>query len=284
MALVKLTDVLGPAKKGNYAVGAFDFFTPWEMLGILQAAEELQVPVIMMVVDAPPFMKNLDLLAAAVRELAKKSSVPVVLHLDHGRSVEACRRCLDAGFTSIMIDGSSLPFEENVKIVNEVSALCKKQGIPVEAELGHVGLGSEYDLDKYQYTDPEQAVEFVKATGIDALAVAIGNAHGVYKGEPKINYPVLEALLKALSVPLVLHGGSGISDGDFRKMIDMGLSKLNFFTDLNLEAVARLRALENNKLDAFSALEAIRSAFKDKAMEKMKLFGIERINRSHVQV
>jgi ketose-bisphosphate aldolase len=279
MALVNLNDVLIPAKKGNYAVGAFDFMSPWMMLGILQAAEEMQVPVILMVPDAPRALANLELLASSVQAMAKKSPVPVVLHLDHGKSVDACRRCLDAGFTSIMIDTSSMPFEENVKVVREVVALCKPRGIPVEAELGQVGRGTEYDLSNYQYTDPAQAAEFVKATGVDALAVAIGNAHGVYKGDPKINYPVLEALLKAVSVPLVLHGGSGIPDEDFTRMIGMGLTKLNFFTELNLEAKARLQSLEKDKLDAFSALESIRSAFKDKAMEKMKLFGIEKISR-----
>ena len=275
MALVNLNEVLGPAKKGRYAVGAFDFMSQWMMLGILQAAEETRSPVIMMVPDMPRIMSNLDLLAASVQAVAKRSSVPVVLHLDHGRSIDSCRRCLEAGFTSIMLDASALSFEENIKAVKEVVALCKPRGIPVEAELGTVGKGSEYDLDKYQYTDPEQAAEFVGATGVDALAVAIGNAHGVYKGKPRINYAVLESLLKTVSVPLVLHGGSGIPDEDFIKMVDMGITKLNFFTDLNIEANTRLRALEKDKLDTFSVMDTIRSAFKDIAMEKMKLFGLD---------
>ena len=276
MPLVKLTDVLGPAKKGNYGVAAFDFISPWMMMGMLQAAEEAREPIIMMVIDAPPFMANLDLLACSVQGLAKKTKAPVVLHLDHGRSIDSCRRCIEAGFTSIMFDGSSLPFEENVKAVREVVALCKPHGIPVEAELGQVGSGAEYDLAKYQYTDPAQAAEFVRATDIDALAVAIGNAHGVYKGDPKINFPVLGSLLKAVSIPLVLHGGSGIHDEDFVRMVNMGLTKLNFFTELNLEAAARLQAIENNKLNAATALEAIRSAFYDRALAKMRLFGKNR--------
>jgi len=279
MALVNLNDVLGPAKKGNYAVGAFDVFSPWMMLGLLEAAEKMQVPLIMMIIDSPRSMGNLDLLAVSVRTLAEKSTVPIVLHLDHGRSIDACRRCVEAGFTSIMLDASSLPFDENVKAVREVVALCKPHGIPVEAELGQVGRGSDYNLELYKYTDPEQAAKFVEATGVDALAVAIGNAHGVYKGDPKINYPVLDSLLKAVKVPLVLHGGSGIHDEDFIKMVNMGLTKLNFFTELNMEATARLQALEKNKLDNFTAMEAIQSAFRDKAIDKMKLFGIDRIKR-----
>ena len=276
MPLVNLNDVLGPARKGNYAVGAFDFMEPWMALGILQAAEEMQYPVILMVPDSPRGSENLDLLAASVLTMAKKSSVPVVLHLDHGKSPEMCQRCLDLGFSSIMIDASTLPFEENIKMVKEVVALCKPRFIPVEAELGHVGRGSDYNLDEYKYTDPEEAEEFVKATGVDALAVAVGNAHGVYKGDPKINYPVLEKLLKVVPVPLVLHGSSGISDGDFIKMVSMGLTKLNFFTELFMESNNRLRALENDKLTAFTALEAIHTGFKDKTMEKMKLFGMKK--------
>ena len=276
MSLANLNDVLLPAKKEKYGVAAFDFFAPWMMIAMVEAAEELQEPVIMMVPDAPRIMKNLDLLAASVFAAAKKASVPVVLHLDHGRSFDSCKLCLEAGFTSIMLDASSLPFEENVKAVKEVVALCKPRGIPVEAELGIVGRGTEYDLSKYQYTDPAQAVEFVKQTGIDALAVAIGNAHGVYKGDPKINFPVLEELLKVVPVPLVLHGGSGIHDEDFVKMGEMGLSKFNFFTELNMEASTRLRAIENENLNTMTALEAIHSAFKDRSTHKMQLFGKNR--------
>ena len=277
MALVNLNEVLLPAKKNKYAVGAFDFYSPWMMLGIMDAAEELQVPVIMMVYDSPKFMNNLEVLAASVRAAAEKSSVPVVLHLDHGKNIEACRRCVDAGFTSIMIDASGLPYQENVKITRDVAALCRPKGISVEAELGQVGMGSNYNLENYQYTDPQQAAEFVKATGVDALAVAIGNAHGVYKGEPVINYQVLQSLEKAVHVPLVLHGGSGIPDEDFFRMKNIGMTKFNFFTELQMEATARLRATANDKLDVFNALETIRSAFKDKSAEKMKLLKKEKI-------
>ncbi|MDR3138585.1 MAG: class II fructose-bisphosphate aldolase [Treponema sp.] len=272
MSLATLNDVLIEGRAQKYAVGAYDFMTPTMMLGILDAAEETKTPVILQFPDSPRGMADLDVFAPAMVAAAKKASVPVVVHLDHGKSVDACKRCLEAGFSSIMIDSSTLPFDENVRITREVVALCKPRGIPVEAELGHVGQGRDYDPDNYQYTDPKEAAEFVAATGIDALAVAIGNAHGVYKGKPRINYPVLEEIVKAVSIPLVLHGGSGIPDEDFKKIIKMGVSKINIFTELSQEATARLRKIENDKLDIFSATEAIREGFKARTLEKIKLF------------
>jgi len=270
MPLVKTDKIFSHAKHGKYAVAAFDFMCEWMITGILEAAEEINSPVILMVYDYPGAMKKLDLLAAMVRTAAEKSPVPVALHLDHGRTIEACKRCLDAGFTSIMIDASGLPYDENVRLTCEAVTLCKPCGIPVEAELGQVGSGSEYDITKYKYTDPRQAAEFVSATGVDSLAVAVGNAHGVYRGKPQINFTVLESLLDAVSVPLVLHGGSGIPDEDLTKMAVMGMMKFNFFTELNLEANARLRSIVNDSLDTSSVAEAVHSAFRDKALEKIR--------------
>jgi ketose-bisphosphate aldolase len=271
MAIATLDDVLPQGRVQKYAVGAYDFMSLTMMQGILDAAEETRTPVILQFPDGPG-MEDLEILAPAMLAAAKKASVPVVIHLDHGRSIEACRRCLEAGFSSIMIDSSTRPYDENVRITKEVVALCKGRGIPVEAELGHVGQGKDYDPDNYQYTDPREAVAFVEATGISALAIAIGNAHGVYKGKPRINYPVLEEITRLVSIPLVLHGGSGIPDEDFKKIIKMGVSKINIFTELAQEAGERLRAIENSKLDAFSAAEAIRSGFKARTLRKIRLF------------
>jgi fructose-bisphosphate aldolase class II len=273
MALVTLTDILPRARAEKYAVGAFDFIYPTEMLGILDAAAEARAPVILLCPDGTEAMENLEVFAPAVIAAAKRAPVPVVVQLDHGKTLEACERCVAAGFSSIMIDSSTLPFEENLRITKEVAALCRPRGITVEAELGHVGLGSDYDLSTYHYTDPREAVEFVKASGIDALAVAIGNAHGVYKGKPEINYPVLEELERAVEIPLVLHGGSGISGEDFRKIIQRGVAKINIFTELALGARDRLRKLEPEKLDLFSAARTVRDAFKDGVLEKIRLFG-----------
>jgi ketose-bisphosphate aldolase len=271
MAIVTLNDVLPQGRAQKYAVGAYDFMSPTMMQGIMDAAEETRTPVILQFPDAP-CMEDLDIFAPAMVAAAEKASIPVVIHLDHGKSIETCKRCLEAGFSSIMIDSSTQPYDENVRITQEVVALCKPLGIPVEAELGHVGQGSDYDPDKYQYTDPKEAAAFVKATGISALAVAIGNAHGVYRGKPRINYPVLEEIARLVSIPLVLHGGSGISDEDFKKIIKMGVSKINIFTELAQEAGERLRAIENAKLDVFSATEAIRAGFKARTLQKILLF------------
>jgi ketose-bisphosphate aldolase len=271
MAIVTLDDVLPQGRVQKYAVGAYDFMSPTMMLGIIDAAEETKTPVILQFPDGRG-MADLEVFAPAMVAAAKKASIPVVIHLDHGKSIEACKRCLEAGFSSIMIDSSTQPYDENVRITKEVVALCKPLGIPVEAELGHVGQGKDYDPDNYQYTDPKEAAAFVAATGISALAVAIGNAHGVYKGNPRINYPVLEEIAKVVSIPLVLHGGSGISDEDFKKIIKMGVSKINIFTELAQEAGARLKAIENAKLDVFSATEAIRAGFKARTLQKIKLF------------
>lgn len=271
MSIATLDDVLPQGRTQKYAVGAYDFMSPTMMQGIMDAVEETRTPVILQFPDGP-CMKDLEIFAPAMVAAAKKAAVPVVIHLDHGKSVEACKRCLEAGFSSIMIDSSTQPYDENVRITREVVALCKPRGIPVEAELGHVGQGADYDPDNYQYTDPREAAAFVEATGISALAVAIGNAHGVYKGKPRINYPVLEEIARLVSIPLVLHGGSGISDEDFKKIIKMGVSKINIFTELAQEAAARLKAIENAKLDVFSATEAIRAGFKARTLQKIRLF------------
>jgi ketose-bisphosphate aldolase len=271
MAIATLDDVLPQGRAQKYAVGAYDFMSPTMMQGIMDAVEETGTPVILQFPDGP-CMEDLEIFAPAMVAAAKRAAVPVVIHLDHGKSVEACKRCLEAGFSSIMIDSSTQPYDENVRITKEVVALCKGRGIPVEAELGHVGPGTDYDPDNYQYTDPKEAAAFVEATGISALAVAIGNAHGVYRGKPRINYPVLEEIARLVFIPLVLHGGSGIPDEDFKKIIKMGVSKINIFTELAQEAGERLRAIENAKLDVFSATEAIRAGFKARTLQKIRLF------------
>ncbi|MDR1972939.1 MAG: class II fructose-bisphosphate aldolase [Treponema sp.] len=271
MAIATLDQVLPQGRAQKYAVGAYDFMNPTMMLGIMDAVEETRTPVILQFPDGQ-CMDDLDIYAPAMIAAAKKASVPVVVHLDHGKSLDACRRCLEAGFSSIMIDASTQPYDENVRITREVVALCRPRNIPVEAELGHVGQGLDYDPDNYQYTDPKEAAAFVEATGISALAVAIGNAHGVYRGKPRINYAVLEEITRLVSIPLVLHGGSGIPDEDFKKIIKMGVSKINIFTELALEAADRLRAIEKGKLDVFSADEAVRSGFKARTLQKIRLF------------
>ena len=197
-----------------------------------------------------------------------------MIHYDHGTSLEGCMHAVACGCNSIMIDASSKPFEENVAAVKAVVDYCHPLGIPVEAELGHVGDEGEYTLEGYGYTDPKQAAEFVSRTGIDFLAVAIGNQHGVYTAEPKINYEVLKAVREAVDVPLVLHGASGIPADDIRRCCREGITKINIHTDMLLEAVATLKedlAAGEKSYHTMSAHHT--AAVKKVALEKIRLFG-----------
>ena len=270
--LATLNDVLPKARKGNYAVGAYDFVNTESLYGILAAAEETRTPVILQFPDVPGVFDRLEVFAPTILAAAKKATVPVVVHLDHGKSLESCKRCIECGFTSIMIDASTKPYEENVALTRQVVETCKPLGIAVEAEIGHVGEGDSYDLNHYHYTDPDEARRFVEATGVDALAIAIGNAHGQYVSAPKINMDVLTSIEKVVSVPLVMHGGSGISNADFKQAIRHGVAKVNIFTELTLGAAAELQAIPREKLNFFSAMGAIQEGFHKKTLDMIALF------------
>ena len=274
--LVNMIDMLAKAAAEGYGVGNFDVFNTELLKGVMEAAEEANAPVIL--AYGPPFEKYspLKYFAPAVKAWAADTDLPVVLHYDHGTSLEGCVHAVECGCNSIMIDASSKPFEENVKTVREVVDFCHPRSIPVEAELGHVGDEGEYSLENYGYTDPVQAKEFVLRTGVDFLAVAIGNQHGVYTAEPKINYEVLQAVREAVDVPLVLHGASGIPAEDIRRCCREGITKINIHTDMLLEAIATLKAdlaAGEKSYHTMSAHHA--AAVKKVAMEKMRLFGSE---------
>ncbi|MBR2098513.1 MAG: class II fructose-bisphosphate aldolase [Firmicutes bacterium] len=272
--LVNMIDMLAKAAAEGYGVGNFDVFNTELLKGVMEAAEEANAPVIL--AYGPPFEKYspLKYFAPAVKAWAADTDLPVVLHYDHGTSLEGCVHAVECGCNSIMIDASSKPFEENVKTVREVVDFCHPRGIPVEAELGHVGDEGEYSLENYGYTDPMQAKEFVLRTGVDFLAVAIGNQHGVYTAEPKINYEVLKAVREAVDVPLVLHGASGIPADDIRRCCREGITKINIHTDMLLEAIATLRgdlAAGEKSYHTMSAHHT--AAVKKVALEKIRLFG-----------
>ena len=274
--LVNMIDMLAKAAAEGYGVGNFDVFNTELLKGVMEAAEEANAPVIL--AYGPPFEKYspLKYFAPAVKAWAADTDLPVVLHYDHGTSLEGCVHAVECGCNSIMIDASSKPFEENVKTVREVVDFCHPRGIPVEAELGHVGDEGEYSLENYGYTDPVQAKEFVLRTGVNFLAVAIGNQHGVYTAEPKINYEVLQAVREAVDVPLVLHGASGIPAEDIRRCCREGITKINIHTDMLLEAIATLKAdlaAGEKSYHTMSAHHA--AAVKKVALEKMRLFGSE---------
>lgn len=273
MALAKLDDVLRKAQAGHYAVGAYNFIDMEMIYGILDAAEETQTSVILQFAQVFDPIVDITRMGKTLIAAAEKASVPVVVHLDHGQDLDMVKRCADMGFTGIMIDASSKPFEENVSLSAQAVAYCKPLGIPVEAELGHVGEGKNYDLSSYAYTDPSLAKEFVERTGIDALAVAIGNAHGAYKSAPKINYEVLKAVRENVSVPLVLHGASGIGNEDIRKTIAGGITKINIFTELTEQVMIEMNTLySGEKWNLFGISNAIRQGTKKRAMDKIRLF------------
>ena len=236
MALVTTKQMLLDAQKNRYAVGAFNVENMEMVQAVIEAAEELRAPVIMQTTPSTVKYADVDYFYAAVKVAAKKATVPVAIHLDHGNSFELVMRAYRAGYTSVMIDGSHQEFEENIRITKSVVDACHPSGICVEAELGKVG-GKEDDLDggdKNPYTNPEEAKIFAETTGIDSLAVAIGTAHGVYKGIPFIDLERLSEIRKIVSIPLVLHGTSGVPDDTVRECIKRGMCKVNYATDLRI--------------------------------------------------
>ena len=235
MSLVTTKEILLKAQEGNYAVGAFNVENMEMVMSVIAAAEELNAPVIMQTTPSTVKYAGLDFYLANVAAAAKKSKVPVAMHLDHGSSFDLAMQALRAGYTSIMIDGSHSVFEENIEITKRVVDACKPSLIPVEAELGKVG-GKEDDLDGGcgGYTDPLEAKVFVEKTNVDSLAVAIGTAHGVYDGIPKLDLNRLSEIKNVVSVPLVLHGASGLSEESIKESINRGICKVNFATELRI--------------------------------------------------
>lgn len=235
MPFVTSKEMLERADKGGYAIGAFNVENMEMVMAVIKACEELNAPAILQTTPSTVKYASLAMYHANVAAAAKAASVPIALHLDHGNSFELAMQALRVGYTSIMIDGSKLDFEENIALSKRVADACAPSDIPVEAELGKVG-GKEDDLscDDPGYTDPDDAVRFVKETGVTSLAVAIGTAHGIYKGEPKLDVERLSEIRKVVSIPLVLHGASGVPDEAVKDCIKRGISKVNFATELRI--------------------------------------------------
>jgi tagatose 1,6-diphosphate aldolase GatY/KbaY len=250
MSLVTTKELLLDAQKNGYAIGAFNVENMEMVQAVVAAAEELRSPVIMQTTPSTLKYADPEYFYANVAAAAKKASVPVVMHLDHGSSFELAMRAFRAGYTSIMIDGSHSVFEENIAITKSVVDACHAAGIPVEAELGKVG-GKEDDLEGGNggYTEPDEAAQFVEATGIDSLAVAIGTAHGVYKGIPKLDVERLSRIREVVSIPLVLHGTSGVPDDAVRECIRRGICKVNYATDLRIAFTEGVKEVLTEKPD-----------------------------------
>ncbi len=236
MPLVTTKEMLTRAQAGHYAVGAFNVENLEMVMAVVQAAEESRAPVILQTTPSTVKYAGLDYYLAMVQTAAARASVPVAMHLDHGDSFDLAMQALRTGYTSIMIDGSHHSFQENINLTRRVVDACAPSNIPVEAELGKVG-GKEDDLeggDGNPFTDPQQAAEFVQETQVDSLAVAIGTAHGLYKGVPKLDFERLSAIRQLVTIPLVLHGASGVPDEAVQESIRRGICKVNFATELRI--------------------------------------------------
>ncbi|MBC5660416.1 class II fructose-bisphosphate aldolase [Anaerosacchariphilus sp. NSJ-68] len=270
--LVTLNEILTKAKAEGYAVPATNVDHDHNVRAAIEAAEEMNSPLILnMTPTANPDMEFFGPIAA---EMARRSSQQICLNLDHGKTFEQCLLGVRSGFTNIMIDRSTLPFEENVKQVKEMVDICHALGLTVEGELGHVGMGDNYAVDGNQaLTDVKEAAAFVEQTGVDALAVAIGTAHGAYKGVPKIRFELLHELRDAVPVPLVLHGGSGSGDENLARCAKEGINKLNLSNDLKRAAIENLvnRDLSGNAV--YQLYPLLAEGFKNKIKHYIGICG-----------
>lgn len=272
--LVSTKDMLVKAQKEHYAVANFCIWNVEMLSGVMKACENLQSPVILSFGSG--FLVNTDInhFIHMMRSYATQTALPCSIHWDHGRSYEIVSHAIDIGYNSLMIDGSAYPFEENIRRTKEVVDRFHPMCIPVEGELGHVGAETNYEeaLANYQYTDPSQAAEFVERTGLDSLAIAIGNQHGHYTAPPKINFEILAKVRDAVSIPLVLHGASGIGDEDIRHAIDLGITKINIHTELCEAAMDAIHACPPD--ERYQGLNIkVRNAVQARAEEKIRLFG-----------
>lgn len=279
--LVNMNEVLYDAKKGRYAVGLFNAVNLELARGIIAAAEQTGSPIIMGTAEVLFPYGPLEEVSYYLLPMAKKAKVPVVIHLDHGLKKETCLKALELGFTSIMYDCSTDSYDENVRKVKEMADIAHSFGATIEGELGHVGdnegsaEGSSHLTDPSKFfTDPKMAKDYVQKTGVDALAIAVGNAHGAYKLPPKLDFDRIRTIAKTVDVPLVLHGGSGLTDNDFKQAIKEGISKVNIFTDINVAAVkAEFSRFTDMNKGIIDLIPAAVEAIKQESMKKMELFG-----------
>ncbi len=279
MALVTLADPLQRADREGYAIGAFNCNNMEIVQSIVTAAEEESSPVIIQASQGAIKYAGLNYIIALARQAAEGTAVPVVLHLDHGTSFEQVMQCIRFGFTSVMYDGSGLPLQKNIDQTRKVVEIARVFGVSVEAELGRLG-GVEDDINvsdaEALFTDPAEAEQFVKETGVDALAIAIGTAHGQYKGTPKIDFDRLAEINRRISCPVVLHGASGLSEEAINRAIELGVRKINIDTSIREAFVAGMRsALESNpsEIDPRKIIGPARDAAVKVIREKIKLFG-----------
>ncbi len=255
--LVNMRDLLSDAQKGNYAVGSFSVANMEMVLGVIKAAEELNAPIILQIAEVRLKQSPLEIIGPLMVAAAKNSKVPVAVHFDHGKTIEKITQALEIGFTSVMFDGSHLPLDENIEFTKKIIEIARKYEASVEAEIGCVG-GSEDGSEDIAIncTKPEDAVKFENETSVDALAIAIGNAHGNYKSTPKLRFDILSEVEQKTHTPLVLHGGTGISPDDFVRCSKTGIKKINIATATFDRVEQSVRsAYENGSINGYYDLQ-----------------------------
>lgn len=277
--LVNMNDILLSAKEGKYGVGFFNAVNVEMARAIIETAEELKAPVMIGTAEVLLPAMELDLVANYLIPMAKKATVPVCVHYDHGLTFERCMQAIKLGFTSVMYDCSTASYEENITKVAEMVKICHAMGVTVEAELGHVGdnagSGKLTNPEDY-FTDPDTAVDYVKRTGVDSLAVAVGNAHGDYAFPPKLDFDRIQIISGKTNLPLVLHGGSGLADADFKNAVRLGVSKINIFTDIDKAGKAGVEVgIAAGERTMMGLIPYEIKAMKEVVAEKIKLFGSE---------
>jgi len=271
--------MLRAAQKNGYAVAAFNCENMEMIQGFIAACEEMKAPLILQTTPSTIRYASVDLFRANAEAAAKNASIPVALHLDHGNTHKLAEDALAAGYTSIMIDGSHFSLEENIAFTKKTAELCAKAGIPVEGELGRVG-GKEDDVssDSAGYTDPDEALRFVKETGVFSLAIGVGTAHGVYAVKPVLNPELISVLKEKLGIPLVLHGASGLEDAVIQDCISRGICKVNIATDFRIaytRAVREFLSKDPECIDPKKFGEAAREAVKKIAMNRIIVCGCQ---------
>ena len=277
--LAGLKEVIVEGKQRNIAIGSFNTPNLECLLAVLDAAEELNVPVIIAHAQCHEDVAPLDKIGPIMVELAKRSKVKVCVHLDHGEDFEYCKRAIALGFTSVMIDYSTLPYEDNVKGTKEVVDYAHQNGVEVEAELGALpqreggGVSSVSDPSAL-YTKPELVPDFLAKTDIDALAIAFGTAHGIYKTKPVLNMDIITKVCELTNLPLVMHGGSGISPEEYREVIRRGIGKINYYSYMSYAGYAEAKkTVENKDADFFHNLALnVKNAMKENALATLKVF------------
>ena len=277
--LVSGKEILQDAHKNNYAVGAFNVNNMEIVQAIVEAAEETNSPVILQASQGGLSYAGVEYIAELGKIAARNAKVPVAIHLDHGTDFNQVMLCIRHGFSSIMIDGSKFDLEKNIDITNKVIEVSHAVGVSVEAELGKIG-GTEDDVTVAEkdatFTDPKEAKEFVDRTNVDSLAIAVGTAHGVYQGEPELDFDRIKAIKEIVNIPLVLHGSSGVPDEAIKQAVSLGINKINIDTDLRIAFSTAIKDFlkENpDEIDPRKLIKPAKDAMKERIKEKMYLFG-----------